>query len=625
MDILSQIKQEIEASQEKMNPWFLRYEDYLLQYVNQDKDDSVIHVNTIYSIMQAAMAVEQSDTLNVVMMPRRIGDIGIAEATTELAKFDFDVMGMKQKNFQRNWDKWFFWVSYLRSGWWNKYDQCIETVVCDPMLHLPDPHSDHITKSRFEYDMRRVLKSEMKEEFGYKGKEDIDWEITQISQTLQANDIVSGLVTAWKEKDYLDVFDWFTYYEWDLYMVTVDASCQIVLREEIVEPISKKEEEQGVPMSRVLNKKWLSPKRYHPCGISINDIASDKQLVNRVLLNLRLTDAKFSTFGQMNLVNSRVVKNHAELSEPSIEPKWVVANVAQWDRLSDAVYTVPRQSMIQDSYAISNEINQIIQQDTGFDARTLGVQWDKSATLGEVQTIQSNANLRLSLGIEIGNWGEVEFWRDMWYAGYIQYFDKKDTKFIRVTKWFGTSLTEFTYDMFLGGESYDFHVESKKDVDARREKMKANFMAIYAMMMADPSTKEYEKVLLKRTAYLYNGFTREEAEAFCMPTPDELNARELVKYINEDMKEVAGIDKSDVTSMSEDHYTYLYVFESARDTNVKPIYIEKRKKAIILQKEQWEMTWMNMWAGGNTGAANQLVSNSMTQNNQNPSLTSLTQ
>lgn len=91
------------------------------------------------------------------------------------------------------------------------------------------------------------------------------------------------------------------------------------------------------------------------------------------------------------------------------------------------------------------------------------------------------------------------------------------------------------------------------------------------------------------------------------------------------MKEVAGIDKSDVTSMSEDHYTYLYVFESARDTNVKPIYIEKRKKAIILQKEQWEMTGMNMWAGGNTWAANQLVSNSMTQNNQNPSLNSLTQ
>jgi hypothetical protein len=135
--------------------------------------------------------------------------------------------------------------------------------------------------------------------------------------------------------------------------------------------------------------------------------------------------------------------------------------------------------------------------------------------------------------------------------------------------------------MFLGGESYDFFVESKKDVEARREKMKANFMAIYAMMMQDPSTKEYEKVLLKRTAYLYNGFTKEEATAFVMKTPDELNAEENIKYINENM-----LDKSDIESMSEDHYTYLYKYESARDTPAKPIYIEKRKKAIILQKEQ---------------------------------------
>jgi hypothetical protein len=66
-----------------------------------------------------------------------------------------------------------------------------------------------------------------------------------------------------------------------------------------------------------------------------------------------------------------------------------------------------------------------------------------------------------------------------------------------------------------------------------------------------------------------------------MPTPDELNAREYVKYINENMP-----DKAEIESMSEDHYTYLYIYESARDTDVKQIYIEKIKKAIILQKEQ---------------------------------------
>jgi hypothetical protein len=66
-----------------------------------------------------------------------------------------------------------------------------------------------------------------------------------------------------------------------------------------------------------------------------------------------------------------------------------------------------------------------------------------------------------------------------------------------------------------------------------------------------------------------------------MPTPDELNARENVKYINENL-----LNKSNVESMNEDHYTYLYVYESARDTKAKPIYIEKRKKAIILSRDQ---------------------------------------
>jgi hypothetical protein len=45
------------------------------------------------------------------------------------------------------------------------------------------------------------------------------------------------------------------------------------------------------------------------------------------------------------------------------------------------------------------------------------------------------------------------------------------------------------------------------------------------------------------------------------------------------------LDKAPVKSMSEDHYTYLYIYESARDTKVKPKYIDIRKKAIIQQKE----------------------------------------
>lgn len=211
MDVLSQIAKEINLSKEKMSSWFIRYEDFLKQYVNQDKANDVIHVNTLYSIMQSALAVEQSDELTVVMMPRRTGDQESADSLTELAKFDFGVMQMKQKNFQRNWDKWFFGISYMRNGGWNKYDQCIEPIVCDPMLHLPDPYSDHITPSRFEYDIRRIHKDDLKEELGFKSREELNGEIDIAISTMQANDEAHGILTSFRKGDYIDVYDGYTY------------------------------------------------------------------------------------------------------------------------------------------------------------------------------------------------------------------------------------------------------------------------------------------------------------------------------------------------------------------------------------------------------------------------------
>lgn len=85
----------------------------------------------------------------------------------------------------------------------------------------------------------------------------------------------------------------------------------------------------------------------------------------------------------------------------------------------------------------------------------------------------------------------------------------------------------------MGGEMFDFTIESKKETDLNREKMKSNFMAIYAMMLQDPTTKPYERILLKRTALFYNGLNREEIYAFVQETPDEYKAKEKVKRINE--------------------------------------------------------------------------------------------
>ncbi len=84
-----------------------------------------------------------------------------------------------------------------------------------------------------------------------------------------------------------------------------------------------------------------------------------------------------------------------------------------------------------------------------------------------------------------------------------------------------------------------------------------------------------------------------------------------------------------VDSMNEDHYTFIYIFQSARDTkenDLKKIAIENRIKAIILQQETQELEQQKAQQAQqapnqNTGAANQLVANSMSQNQQLNSLT----
>lgn len=184
----------------------------------------------------------------------------------------------------------------MRNGGWNKYDQCIDPVVVDPMLHLDDPYSDHLTPSRFEYDIRRIHKDDLKEEFGFKNREELNGQISIAINTLQANDEAHGILTKTLDSDYVDVYDGYTYLNGELHLVTVDSTKKVFLRKEKIEPLNDKEREEGVPMTRCVNKVWLSPKRHHPRGISLCDISADKQKVNRILLNLRLTDAKFATF-----------------------------------------------------------------------------------------------------------------------------------------------------------------------------------------------------------------------------------------------------------------------------------------------------------------------------------------
>ena len=74
---------------------------------------------------------------------------------------------------------------------------------------------------------------------------------------------------------------------------------------------------------------------------------------------------------------------------------------------------------------------------------------EKNITLGQSQQVQANANLRLSLGITVSNWGERDFWDYIWLRSYEEYFGRADKKVIRVSNGFGVNVIEIKKDDFL--------------------------------------------------------------------------------------------------------------------------------------------------------------------------------
>lgn len=59
----------------------------------------------------------------------------------------------------------------------------------------------------------------------------------------------------------VSVINGYTYYDDDLYMVTLTDDGGELLRHVKVKPVFKDEKETRVPLSAVVNVKWWSPKR----------------------------------------------------------------------------------------------------------------------------------------------------------------------------------------------------------------------------------------------------------------------------------------------------------------------------------------------------------------------------
>jgi hypothetical protein len=504
---LSHIRAEIACGTEAVRAKRALFRDRLRLYADTDKDRDKVSDNTIYATMQLSLAVLGSDDVNVEFSSRASADDERAERLSALARYDMGEMRLRELNYQKDWDRLFFGVGIRVKTGWDRDRKVPAWIVKDPLSWIPDPLGNHVDPFRFHYFEEEMFSSAMTVERGF----DAD------AVASLAGDGSAPTVP-------VAVRNGYTWYDGKYYSVTTDGEATTLLRAVELSP-----DETGT-VEEVVNISYFSPLRGDPYGVSLVDLVEDKQRANSILMNLRLIDAKFATFGQFNLFDSRAI-NRGDLTTPTLATKWIAFDSSLGVPISQAIYPVPRERIAQDSYAVSQELARRISLDTGLDNRLFGVEGDSSITYGESQQLQSNANVRLGLSLEIAHWGERSFWRE-WYRSYRRYFADSDEKTIRMQTGFGSKLVTLRREDIVSDEDPDVSVESRRIVAKREAERKQAFMARLPDLLSDLRTAPVTRKYALRKAYRFDGFSREEAMMLVPPDRDELFAEDLIRSLD---------------------------------------------------------------------------------------------
>lgn len=596
-EISDQINLGLDFMRTRREKWRLN----LSKYVDQDKEEWKVWVNTLYASTQLYVAIKYSDELSVLAKPRRFWDEEYADNITSLAEYDYNEMWLNRIRHAEYVDECLTGVSIRKKAPYDSMRSCPMFETVDPFTWIPDPYSDYVTEARWNFFEREMTRKEL---------EKLEWEKPELEAESEWIDTESQSTRTYRNEAHgtsdvndqtlnkiVSVYQGFSYIEWKLYKVTIDTKFSELYEFEEIKPVTKEEKKSGkVSMKTVIRISYFSPTRWDPCGISMADLILDKQKAQSILMNLRLIDAKFNTFWQINLVNTDIVKDTTELTRPSVNTKWIWANAGN-NSLSNAVYPVPRQSIMADSFNVSQELVRQIQLDTGIDSRSLWVQGDKNITLGESQQIQANANVIFWLWVEVSTWAEVDFWKHMWFRTYQENFSAKDEKFIRLSNGFNTNQAIFRKDDFLGVDDIDFTIESKKKIGQLREQMKIQFAAKLPMILQDPNVPKITKSIAFQYSLKLDGHTR-DMQQILNPyfSPEQVDARRKVEWLDNDM--MPKIENPNAELM-----TYYVIFQSAMDTPAKEKMLRNLEMWIIASGQSMQMQNPSMWWMANASAS----------------------
>jgi len=589
-DILTQIENEYnlwyEAVSEKRR---IREDDIRDKYVPLATDDK-INIHSIYTAVQTLMSIHFSDSMIVEFAARRKNQIEKAAQINRLAEFDYSEMKLEKLDYIWNFDRFFHWVWIKVIDGWDKYTQTPVAHIVNPLSWIPDPRwwftiDDHRWAWFEVEDTKEWMKAKWYMNVDLVNDKPADRQDDMIWAYKEGRNIIENYIEDTPNKKYA-IYHHYTCIEWYKYLITTANHFKIILRMVRLEPVLKEEKDNPLKVLFPIALKYYSPVKWDPIGISVPDLLKDKQSNESKLFNLTLITATRNALWDDKIYNPKKIRNIKDLQTPTIEGKYIAANINDWENLGSVIMNVPKDNVSSLPFDVQSALRFQSSISTWMDSNTLWIQGEWNQTATEAQITQKNANLRFILWTKVGKWGEDSFWK-LWYRSYIYNLKTKAKKAIRIQKGFGNQFYEIWRKDFITSEHIDVKIISKSEKTSLRNQQKNDFFAIAPQILWDPSTPTVSKLYTKRKMYRLAWLDEEEVQRL------SINVDERLAYLDAEL--INNNQPATKPKKGQDHLIYIDILNTADDNKYKAeaitdreaMYFEEQND-ILNQLTQWE-------------------------------------
>ena len=320
--LLAQIDREYQAGFDYVVNKRNQYRDRVIRWDKQAKDPNKININMVANAIDTLIASSYTDWLTVNFASAD-GWMSAdkADNLNYMAEFDNNDQDYQQLYYQKEQDRYFFWVWIRYRYGWDDVKKMPKFMVINPLSWIPDPIPSQTwafdgSWYRFHWFEFTTTIMDLIADGSY-DKEQLDTVVwSYFSPEMQQNWVAYASAYNYvmptccddlKTNFSLDVYHHFTNFDGKKYVVTLTNARRTVLRIKELEPVLKEEKKNPDMIQFPIILNYWKPRRNDPFGESVCDKLDDKQIAKTILFNLNIIKAKKEALGGDFIWNSRLI------------------------------------------------------------------------------------------------------------------------------------------------------------------------------------------------------------------------------------------------------------------------------------------------------------------------------